>query len=111
MSSHEKYYEHVIGMTSESQNTLYVSLVDFFTERIFMHSRSKLLQYVPLFFFGNSDKSLNASVKSFPMSAISECKTFAQLMMSRLICIALPLKGEAAPNWIAGDDEMEDTEK
>ena len=41
--NHEKYYESLIGQSSENQNTILVALTDFFSERIFMHNRSKLL--------------------------------------------------------------------
>ena len=70
MQAFEKYYESVIGVSSENSTTLSVTLIDFFTERIFMHNRSKLLQYIPLFFFGNADRNLSKAEKPLPTSAI-----------------------------------------
>ena len=61
LQNHEKYYEKLIEKTSESSDTLLVTLIDFFTERIFIHNRSKLLQYLPLFFMSNQDKKLTES--------------------------------------------------
>jgi hypothetical protein len=92
--NHEKYYEKLLGLSSERHSTLFVMLKDFFTERIFMHNKTKLFQYLPLFFFANADKLLVKASTPLPKSAIDECKFFAQLMMSRLISLALPLKGE-----------------
>ena len=92
--NHDKYHETLIGQSCENQNTLLVALTDFFSERIFMHNRSKLLQYLPLYFIGHGDKNLIKALKPLPQNAVYECRIFSQLLVSRLISIALPVRGE-----------------
>ena len=97
-------YEGDLLGTDQGSNLFNDCLLSCFEERIFPQNKSKLIQLIPIFVMGYSQKELSSRKPKPAVSkeGVTACTTFAELILSYLVRTAFPVETKTSLPSING---------